>query len=228
MELPGGWRSIWATASYDRTNNVEFWGIYTLPFGYGQRYLNHGLMSEIVGGFQLNGQYSHISGAPFSVGTSSNNLNAPGNPSMRTRFSVVSPTGWTQPHGRQSSGERRQALVRSGWRSPRRMILLAASRAIQAARIRMGSPRASAAFPVLGNTSRDEFRGPGTDLVNASLFRGFHVYRESEFQIRFEAFNVLNHPQLSTPNATQGTSNFGYITSFNATRSLQFSGRFNF
>jgi hypothetical protein len=72
--------------------------------------------------------------------------------------------------------------------------------------------------------------------VNASIFRGFHIYRESEFQIRVEAFNLLNHPQLtSNPNATVPTpataasSTFGYITTFNgATRSLQFSGRFNF
>ena len=56
-----------ATASYDRTNNLQFWGIYHLPFGAGQQYLNHGIASAIFGGFQLNGQISHISGAPFSV-----------------------------------------------------------------------------------------------------------------------------------------------------------------
>ncbi len=90
--------------------------------------------------------------------------------------------------------------------------------------------------PNFGNTYRDEFRGPGVTSVNASVFRGFHVYRESEFQIRVEAFNVLNHPQLTTnPNATvptasaAATSTFGYITTFGTnTRTLQFSGRFNF
>ena len=67
-------------------------------------------------------------------------------------------------------------------------------------------------------------------LINASVVRGFHIYRESEFQVRVEAFNLLNHPQLSTnPNATVGGGTFGYITTFgNNTRTLQFSGRFNF
>ena len=48
--------------------------------------------------------------------------------------------------------------------------------------------------------SRNEFRGPGLTYINASIFRSFHVYRESAFQIRFEAFNVLNHPILTNPN----------------------------
>ena len=68
--------------------------------------------------------------------------------------------------------------------------------------------------------------------INASIFRGFHVYHESEFQVRVEAFNLLNHPLLTggspVVNATVGGGTFGYITTFGATRTLQFSGRFNF
>jgi hypothetical protein len=90
--------------------------------------------------------------------------------------------------------------------------------------------------PHYGNTHRDQFRGPGTSVVNASIFRGFHIYRESEFQVRVEAFNLFNHALLfSNPNATVAGATFGYITSFGqaysptqGARSLQFSGRFNF
>ena len=64
--------------------------------------------------------------------------------------------------------------------------------------------------PVFGNTNRNEFRGPGVSVVNASIFRSFHVYHESEFQIRMEAFNVANHALLySNPNTTVGASTFG-------------------
>ena len=89
--------------------------------------------------------------------------------------------------------------------------------------------------PTLPNTGRNGFRGPGVSMFNASLFRSIHLYRESEFQIRFEAFNVFNHAWLNNPNATVAGGTFGYITSFGppysptqGARSLQFSGRFNF
>jgi hypothetical protein len=89
--------------------------------------------------------------------------------------------------------------------------------------------------PHFGNTHRNQFRGPGVDTINASVVRDFHVWRESAFQVRVEAFNLLNHPQFNPSgnnnpqvNNTVGGSTFGYITTFGATRTLQFSGRFSF
>jgi hypothetical protein len=67
-----------ATAIYDRTNNLQVYGIYHLPFGAGQKFANHGITSAVFGGFQLNGQISHVSGEPFSVNAASNTTNAPG------------------------------------------------------------------------------------------------------------------------------------------------------
>ena len=46
--------------------------IYSLPFGHGQKWANHGIADEIIGGFQLNGQYSYLGGQPFSVSANSN------------------------------------------------------------------------------------------------------------------------------------------------------------
>jgi hypothetical protein len=206
-----------ATASYDRTNNLQFWGIYHLPFGAGHEYLNHGIASAILGGFQLNGQVSHISGAPFSVSPASQTINSPGN----TEFAdLIAPYHQLGGHNRTVGN----SAISGGlpWFDP-------ASFASPVQPTGNVQPR-------FGNTHRNQFRGPGVTGVNASVFRGFHIYRESEFQIRVEAFNLLNHPQLtSNPNATVPTpataasSTFGYITTFNgATRSLQFSGRFNF
>ena len=43
-------------AGYDRTHNLQFWGIYHLPFGPSQSYLTHGIAGAIFGGFQITGQ----------------------------------------------------------------------------------------------------------------------------------------------------------------------------
>ncbi len=40
-----------------------------------------------------------------------------------------------------------------------------------------------AAAPVIPNTGRNQWRGPGNTQTNASLVKNFHIYRESEFQI---------------------------------------------
>ncbi len=61
-----------ASSSFDVKHNVQVWGIYSLPFGHGQKWANQGLLSEIIGGFQLNGQYSYLGGQPFSVAANSN------------------------------------------------------------------------------------------------------------------------------------------------------------
>lgn len=201
-----------ATAGYDRSNNLQFWAIYHLPFGRGQTFANHGVLGEIIGGFQLNGQISHISGAPFSVSPSSTTgFNSPGN----TLYAQL-----VKPY-RQLGGHARAAgSAASGgmpWFDPTSFA---------------NNPETT---PTFANTHRNQFRGPGDTIVNASLFRSFHIYRESEFQLRVEAFNVLNHALLNNPTTTVGNGTFGYITSFGpgysptaGARSLQFSGRINF
>ncbi len=69
--------------------------------------------------------------------------------------------------------------------------------------------------PNFGNARRNEFRGPGVTNMNASITRSLPIYLESDFQVRVEAFNVSNHPELvSNPDATVGGRTFGYITSY--------------
>jgi hypothetical protein len=211
FSYPAYFRLNRADAGYDRTNNLQVWGIYQLPFGQNHMWANHGIASAILGGFQLNGQISHASGAPFSVSPqSSTGFNSPGN----TLYAdLVGPYRQLGGHNRTPGNN----AISGGqpWFDPTSF----------ANPVQPGGN----VQPHFGNTHRNQFRGPGVTGVNASIFRGFHIYRESEFQVRVEAFNLLNHPQLtSNPNATVGGGTFGYITSFGSTRTLQFGGRFNF
>jgi hypothetical protein len=213
-----------ALATYDRKNNLQFWGIYTLPFGNGQHWASQGVAAAIFGGFQLNGQLSHTSGAPFSVSPAASSINSPGN----TEYAqLVAPYHQLNGHNRTPGN----SAVSGGkaWFDPTSF-----ANPTEPTYTPTQSP-ADIVAPVFGNTSRDEFRGPGSTYINASVFRSFHIYRESAFQIRFEAFNVLNHPilTLTSSNTTVGGGTFGYVTTFGTTspaapRVLQFSGRFNF
>lgn len=220
---PGYWHLNRASAGYDRTNNLQFWWIYHLPFGSNQKWANSGWTSAVFGGFQINGQLSHVSGSPFSVSAATNALNSPGNAAYAD---LVAPYRQLGGHARSAGSP-----VSGGatWFDPTSF-----GNPVEPANSATALPSAIVA-PHFGNTHRNEFRGPGVTQINASLFRGFHIWRESEFQVRVEAFNLLNHALLNNPNATVGGSTFGYITSFGApysptagTRTLQFSGRFNF
>jgi hypothetical protein len=81
--LTWNWPEMWdrnrAPASFDRTHNLQIYGVYSLPFGRGQQFANSGPASWIIGNWQVNGIFSATSGTPFTVGSSGTSVDAPGN-----------------------------------------------------------------------------------------------------------------------------------------------------
>lgn len=234
FNFPAYYRFNRALASYDQTNNLQVWGIYSLPFGRGQQFVQTGIVAAIIGGWQLNGQFGHISGTPFTISANTNTLNAPGNPLYAN---LVAPYQQLGGHARTSSSNvsgGKAWFNTASFANPVQPSFCALGDA--GCTNPNGTPQLPAANPVFGNTNRNEFRGPGVSLFNVSVFRDFRVYRESAFQLRLESFNVFNHALLySNPGTTVGSSTFGLITSFGpassptqGARSLQFSGRFSF
>ena len=53
-----------------------------------------------------------------------------------------------------------------------------------------------------GNLGRGVFSGPGLAEVDASLFKTTAITERTNLQFRAEVFNVLNHTNFGTPNAT--------------------------
>ena len=51
-----------------------------------------------------------------------------------------------------------------------------------------------------GTASRNSLRTNGYFDLDTSLFRTFPIGGERQFEFRAEAFNLLNHPVLGTPN----------------------------
>jgi len=68
-----------ALAGFDRPHNLAIYGNYEIPFGKGQAHFTSGMASKLLGGWQLNGIFTALSGNPFTVGSSGASLNAPGN-----------------------------------------------------------------------------------------------------------------------------------------------------
>jgi hypothetical protein len=81
--LSWNWPDMWnrnrARAGFDRTHNLQVYGVYTLPFGKGQRFATSGAANWIAGGWQINGVFSAMTGTPFTVGTAGTSVDSPGN-----------------------------------------------------------------------------------------------------------------------------------------------------
>ncbi|MPY91453.1 MAG: hypothetical protein GEU99_26535 [Luteitalea sp.] len=72
-----------ALSGFDRTHALHILGIAELPFGKGRRWLSEsGVLSALLGGWQVNNAVSLYSGTPFSIEADDTSLNAPGNTQM--------------------------------------------------------------------------------------------------------------------------------------------------
>jgi hypothetical protein len=96
-----------------------------------------------------------------------------------------------------------------------------------------------------GNVPRDSMRQPGEVDFDASVAKDFKVFESMKFQIRFDAFNVINHTNFTAPSGslsifTSGTalsnavanftssSAFGQIGGTQPARTMQASARLFF
>jgi hypothetical protein len=67
-----------SSSGFDRRHNFRTAFIYELPWGPGKRWAKSGFAGAIIGGWQINGIFSSVTGTPFTVSSSGNSLNAAG------------------------------------------------------------------------------------------------------------------------------------------------------
>ncbi len=79
-----------------------------------------------------------------------------------------------------------------------------------------------------GNASRNVALGPGLATLDISLAKQFPVTERQAAEVRFEAFNSLNHTNFGNPGTTFGSSSFGQITSAGSPRIVQMAIRYRF
>jgi hypothetical protein len=79
------------------------------------------------------------------------------------------------------------------------------------------------------STTFGNLRQDGINNLDTSLLKRFNITERIYFQLRFEAFNVINHPTFAAPNTTATNGSFGLITSqANLPRQIQLGARFVF
>ena len=71
-------------------------------------------------------------------------------------------------------------------------------------------------------------RGPGYKNLDLALARRVPLQGTQAFELRLEAFKVLNTPQFGAPNGTFGSAAFGTITSALDPRVIQLAVKYLF
>ena len=89
-------------------------------------------------------------------------------------------------------------------------------------------PRIPRSRYVYGNEGRNLLHGPGTEVVNFSLFKNFPIKERMHFQFRFETFGLFNHPNFNNPSSTFKTASFGNITGSTGERAIQLGAKLMF
>jgi len=162
-------------------------GLYTLPFGRGQRLLTNvnKVADAFIGGWQLGGILTFEGGFPFSMSctnSSYQNTDSPCRPDatgVGAQLSNPNPKNWFN----QAAFVNRLNFVTN-----------------------VGPYR-------VGNAGRNDVVGPGLTDLDASLSKSFSFNERFHLDFRGELFNLANHPILGQPGATVGTAGEGQITS---------------
>jgi hypothetical protein len=79
-----------------------------------------------------------------------------------------------------------------------------------------------------GDASRDVALSPGLANLDLSLAKNTRISERESIELRFEAFNSLNHTNFGNPGTTFGSSSFGVISSAGNPRIVQMAIRFRF
>jgi len=79
-----------------------------------------------------------------------------------------------------------------------------------------------------GNSPRSVLRGPAVATMDLTLEKTIPLAAASRFEVRVEAFNVLNRANYNLPGFTLGAADFGVISSARPARTLQVGTRLAF
>jgi hypothetical protein len=189
-------------SAFDVKHRIVGSALYELPIGPGKVVpVSNKALNALIGGWQVGGIFTHQTGQVYTpiLGTDNASIASPFG-----NFDRPNPTG-TSPY---LSGTARSLNT---W----------VNKAAYA------TPTAG----TFGTLQRGSFTGPGFTNFDASLHKVLLMpYNENhQLQIRFEAFNALNHPNWNSfSSMSLSSSTFGRINGTASMRQLQLAAKYQF
>ena len=193
----------YGNSGFDARHRFVLSPVYEIPFR------NHGLLSTVLGGWEITGILTLQSGFPFDIsygGAVSNSLWCAANENYYAcpdAPNQVAPLQFANPRTGGSTG--------SQWFNP-------------------GNSFVDEPIGSFGNLSRNKYYGPGIINTDAGIYKNIYwPGSESRYlQLRLESYNIFNHTNFNNPDANFTHSTFGRITSAAAGRQTQLAAKIYF
>jgi len=203
-------RSEWGRANLDRRHVFNFNYIYEIPFFKKQK----GFAGKVLGGWQLSGIVSSMTGLPFNISTS--NFDPSG-------MGIIN----TNPVGRPNILCDVNASAPNQPLAPGIFINTAC---IQRNPTNTENTRLLGLWPTRpGSTPRGVVEGPGTNRVDFTMSKNLRFGERFVVQLRGEAFNVFNWTNFrGFASLNKTVASFGTIGTVRDPRVLQFGAKVSF
>jgi hypothetical protein len=165
-------------SSNNRPNVFFLASVYEMPFGKGRKHLSSApkVVDAFLGGWQVNGTYSWMSGQPFT-------------PSYRD-CNADRDTGWCRPN----------AVGDYSIDNPGQLGWFKTTSTALTTNLQTDGPWQRPARGAFGTVGRNEIFGPSFQQLDMSFFKTFSITEKHNLQFRAESFNFTNHTNLANPN----------------------------
>jgi hypothetical protein len=177
--------------------------VYDLPFFKQQ----HGLEGRVLGGWELSGITSFISGSSFQVNQTGDPFNVGGNNGVGLA-QQNGPGWWTSQSTRPNQiAPIKKIKTQAQWFSTSSFAV------------------ASGAW---GTEKNGSLLGPGVQRWDMAAIKNVKFTGQTNFQLRGEFFNAFNHENFNVVDSMMSDASFGAVTSGHAPRIIQVAGKFIF
>jgi len=179
---------------------------YALPYGAGKRWTGNRVTNAILGNYQLAGVVTARTGAPFTPTISTDRANTGVGSQWPTRVGAPKVIG-----------------------NPSCWFYVSSNPGCATA-----APGQQAAFAIpaqytYGDGGRNVLRAGNVVELDMTLLKQIKFLESRTLELRFEAFNLLNHPSFAAPTTTINTGSGGQVSStINSSRILQASAKIFF
>jgi hypothetical protein len=188
---------------FDARHRFVFSYQWSLPFFH----QSGGVTQAVLGGWQLNGIVTLMSGTPFTVFDSTDVSVQGGAPEI---------TGFSSNRPNVVSGQNPNSgpKTTSAW--------------LNAAAFAQVIPDPNSPIQQFGNAGRNIGVGPRFSDWDFSIFKNFRVTESKDIQFRAEFFNILNHPNFRLPDSDISSPTFNTIQAALPPRVIQLALKFLF